>query len=109
MKPLNSVIIHVINGQYIKVHLGVRLSQDTWDNLFELPKQCPGTFLAHPDKGSKQTFFGFEIRCNSCWNYKTILEYIFDTLKVVEEVETIRINDQFGKSDTTINCKPFTV
>lgn len=109
MKPVNSVTVQVINDGYIKVDLGIRLAPDTWDSLFKLPKQCPGTSLAHPDKGSKQSYFGFETRYNSCWSYKTILMYIFDVLKVVKEVETIRLIDSIGDTDEVTDCKSFTV
>ncbi len=109
IKPTNSVVIHVLSEHHIKVDLGIRLSQDSWDELFKIPKSCAGISLQHPDKASKQTWFGFECKFNACWNYKVIAMRIFDILKVVKEVETIRLNNKVDNNDSISDCRPFTI
>lgn len=110
MKPTTSVVIHIVNEYHIKVDLAVRLSPDTWDELFKIPKSVhAGISLQHPEKGSKLTWFGFEVKFNACWNYKVIAMKIFDVLKVVKEVETIRLNNKVDNNDSISDCRPFTI
>lgn len=109
IKPTNSVVIHVLSPNHIKVDLGIRLSQDSWDELFKIPKSCAGISLQHPDKTLKQTWFGFECKFNSCWNYKTITMLLFDTLKTIKEVESIRVNNLVDKNDAIHDCRSFVV
>jgi len=109
IKPSTSAVIHILSEYHIKVDLSVRLSSDTWDDLFKIPKCCAGISLAHPDKATKQTWFGFEVRFNACWNYKVIAMYIFDLLKVIKEIETIRLNNKVDNNDSISDCRSFTI
>ena len=107
IKPVNSAVIHILSEYHIKVDLGVRLSQNNWDELFKIPKSCAGVSLQHPDKALKQTWFGFEVRFNACWSYKVISMFLFDTLKMIKEIETIRINNKVENNDAIHDCRSF--